>query len=293
MGLGRSFLCRRDPALFAHPLQHQTGPRQGRDKAAVLGQAGGRLGQGGQKGGFRQAELAGRFAEIGLRRRLDAVARFAQIGPVEIEGQDVVLGQHPLQLQRQHSLLHLAAKSLIRGKKNVPRQLLGQGRGALRDPPRLQIGERRSGHADGVDAGMIIETPVLRRQKGARHVGRQGVQGDRRAVPKSAPADQGAVAVQKGHPGRPVQRPKRRPVGQHRKIDQGDAPDIDAHHHRRQDSRRPQAEQPRRLAPQKSLGAQGQINTDRRLGRRIGWGAQGGRLSLARRVVGLTANPVY
>jgi len=130
-----------------------------------------------------------------LRRRLDPIGAGAEIDPVQIEGQDLLLGEFHLQPDRQHQFLHLAAQVLVRRQEQVLGQLLGQGGAALDHPAGAHIGGHGPHHADGVEAGVVIEAPVLDGDEGGRHIVGQRVQIGRRRHLGAARRDQGAVAV--------------------------------------------------------------------------------------------------
>ena len=74
----------------------------------------------------------GAMAEEAARRGVDAVGAAAEIDPVEIELEDLVLGELRLQRQRQDRLADLAAEGAVVGQEDVAGELLGDGRAALR-----------------------------------------------------------------------------------------------------------------------------------------------------------------
>ncbi len=67
--------------------------------------------------------------------------------------------------------------------------------------PGAHVGDHGAGHADRVEAGVVVEAAVLDGDEGGRHVVRQGVEVDRRRVLGAAHGDQGAGAVQIGDRG--------------------------------------------------------------------------------------------
>ena len=120
-----------------------------------------------EHGGLGERHGAGRLAEIALRRRLDAIGAGAEIDPVQVELEDLVLGVVALQPERQDRLLDLARGGALLGQEQVLGELLGQRRAALRDAaPRVRLLHDRAGDADRVDAEMLVEAPVLDRHEG-------------------------------------------------------------------------------------------------------------------------------
>ncbi len=77
--------------------------------------------------------MARRLAKIALRRRLDPVGARAEIDPVEIEFEDLGLGELVLEPYRQHHFLELAHHVALGRQKQVLGKLLRDGRAALRD----------------------------------------------------------------------------------------------------------------------------------------------------------------
>ncbi len=71
----------------------------------------------GQQGRLAQAQLGSGLVEIALRGRLDAIGAGAEIDPVEIQGEDLLLGELGLEPYRQHQLLGLAVHVLRRGQE--------------------------------------------------------------------------------------------------------------------------------------------------------------------------------
>ena len=90
-----------------------------------------RLEQAGQHRGLGQVHVARRLVEIELRRGVDAEGAAAEIGAVEVELQDLVLGQPRLQPDRQERLLDLALDGALVGQEQVLGELLGDRGAAL------------------------------------------------------------------------------------------------------------------------------------------------------------------
>ena len=75
--------------------------------------------------------MVGAMAEEAPRGGVDAIGAAAEIDAVEIELEDLVLGEFALERERQHAFLDLAAEGAAVGQEDVARELLGDGRSAL------------------------------------------------------------------------------------------------------------------------------------------------------------------
>jgi hypothetical protein len=104
----------------------------------------GRLGQRRQIGRFRRRQFVHRLVEIEERRCSDAVGAHAEIDFVEIEFEDVLLGEGALDLHRQQRFLDLARERQLVGAQEVLGDLLGDGGGTLRATARCRIAARRA-----------------------------------------------------------------------------------------------------------------------------------------------------
>ncbi len=124
---------------------------------------------------------------------LDPIGAGAEIDPVQIEGEDLLLGELGLQPHRQHQFLGLAPGGLGGGQEQVAGKLLGDGRAA---PERAvlvgQVIEARPDDAPGVEAEVVVELAVLDGDEGRRDIGRQGVDIDRRRILASTDGQQRA-----------------------------------------------------------------------------------------------------
>ena len=96
--------------------------------------------------------MLGAVAEEAARRGIDAIGAATKIDAVEIQLEDLVLGELALQRQGQHRLLDLAGEGAVIGQEDVARQLLGDGRPALAEMASLDPDLDRPGDADRVDA---------------------------------------------------------------------------------------------------------------------------------------------
>ena len=166
-----------------------------------------RLRQRHQERRFAKRQPPRLLAEIGKRRGADALDVAAIGREIEIEREDLVLGQRALDLDRAHhlaQLCHHAAAHL--GRLEQPRHLHGQGRGA---GAKMSAGcelQRRAQHRARIDAVMNAETFVL---IGEQHVEEARIDvGDRRR--QSPAAFAGRISAQQApfpidHAGREIE----------------------------------------------------------------------------------------
>ena len=195
---GRQILDRIDIAGVHHGLQHVFGAGLGGGEIVGGGKPARRLGQGGQDRRLRQGQLGGGLVEIALGSGLHAERALAEIDPVQIEFEDLLLGQEVLDLHGQPHLLQLALDGLVGAQDQVLHQLHGQRRAALHDPAGAHVGHERAHHGAPVHAVMLEEVLVLDRDEGLRHVSGQLLQLHRAAVSRPAHAQHGSVRAQHG-----------------------------------------------------------------------------------------------
>ena len=131
-------------------------------------------------------------------RRFHAVVAAAQIGAVEIELQDFLLGNARLDPQRKESLVDFALDRAFRAEEKVLGNLLGQGRAALTTEFARALCNDRPQRADDVHPEMVKEAGVFRGKhrldQGRRNFfKRNGV-----VLPDAALADDFAIGIGKG-----------------------------------------------------------------------------------------------
>ena len=80
------------------------------------------------------------LAEIGAARRLDAERLATQRNLVEVELEDLFLGQHAFDAARDDHFLELAGDRILVADQDVLGHLLGDGRAALRPLARTELG---------------------------------------------------------------------------------------------------------------------------------------------------------
>ena len=155
------------------------------------------LRQGGEVGGLVDRQLVDGLAEVIQRRRRHPVQVAArndrpEKNLVEVEFEDLVLRVGRFDPQGDQRFLDLAVVGLLGREQEVLGHLLGDGRGALLLAG-LGVGEDRADDALGVDAAVLVEVLVLRREERGDHdlrhrLDRQveaalvGVLGQKRAV---------------------------------------------------------------------------------------------------------------
>ena len=130
LGLRGVVLLLGDAAVAKHAVEH--------DVAALLGKIGVHRGVVGarsvgnahQERGLRQGEVGAVLAEVGVRRRLDAVGAVSVVDGVEVHLEDVVLGEDLLHLDGDPGLADLAFDGLVElllGEDGVAHELLRDG----------------------------------------------------------------------------------------------------------------------------------------------------------------------
>ena len=101
------------------------------------------------------------MAEEAPRGGVDAIGAAAEIDAVEIEFEDLVLGEAPFERQREDRLADLAGEGEVVGEEDVAGELLGDGRAALRPMARRWIRTSTArDDADRIDADMASGSGV-------------------------------------------------------------------------------------------------------------------------------------
>ena len=148
-----------EPALLMHQFQHQVAPLQA--GAGVVRIAGavaiGTGQQTHQKRRLPHIQIRGRLAEVQLGRLLEAFGAQAQVGPIEIELEDLVLAEAHLQLQGHPQLPQLAGEAQVAAHIGVHHagHLLGEAAAAA--------GAQQGGAqgAEQIDAAVPPEARLL------------------------------------------------------------------------------------------------------------------------------------
>ena len=127
----------------------------------------------GQQRRLGDRDLARRLSEITLRGLFDAVGAGAEVNPVEIELENLRLGELALEPDREQRFLQLASDRAFLRQEKIFGELLRDRRAALGNAAVQDVGDEGAADAEGIDAVMLVEAPVLDGDEGLRHVGRQ------------------------------------------------------------------------------------------------------------------------
>ncbi len=120
-----------------------------------------RLGQAGDHRHLRQAHVTDGLAVIHLGRCLDSVGTVAQVDLVDVQLEDLVLGQLPFDLQSQEDLGGLAREAALAAQEEVLRHLHGDGAAAGLDVSAFDQLGCGTHQAAGVNPVMVSEVVVF------------------------------------------------------------------------------------------------------------------------------------
>ena len=197
--LGLRRVLFRHHAILDHPRQHAVARGVRCFRIAVEPAAFRRLRQRDQQCGFRQRKPLRLLAEIGDGCGADAFEVAAERRQRQIEIEDFVLAQLPLDLDRAHHLAQLCVHRALAPRLHQPRQLHRNGRAAGNDVAAAAELQRRAPERQRIDAAMRPETAVFIRQQQFQIAGiDRGLRIDRQppaAVGHRIGAQQLAVAV--------------------------------------------------------------------------------------------------
>ena len=190
----RVVLRARDVVVRQHAIEHVRLAPLGAVGVAARIDAGGALRQAGQDGCLAQIQVPDVLVEIVEGRFLDPVARVAEVDLVQVEEKDVVLGEVLLQPKREQHLLQLALELLFPGaEEEVLHHLLRDGRGAQPLLSAHCVDERGADQGERIEARVLVEILVFRRDQGVHEHARDLVhRHDGAAFPVELPHD-GAV----------------------------------------------------------------------------------------------------
>ena len=158
-------------------------------------------GQRREGGALGHGEAVDALAEEVLARGLDAVGAVPEVDHVEVEREDLLLGERALEPVREMDLDQLAAeRALLREPRDegVPHHLHGDRAEALAHVGLAQVPDEGARRAPPVDSAMVVEAAVLDRDERRAHVARHPRQRHVDAPDVVEPAERGAAAVE--HP---------------------------------------------------------------------------------------------
>src|SRR5581483_11730311 len=157
------------------------------------------LEEAGQHGSLGEIDLAHGLAEIELGGCLHAVGAATEIGAVEVELEDLALGEARLEQEGEEHLLELALQRPLGGQEQILGELLGDGGPALHHLVGARVLQHRAQGADEIDAEVVEEAPVLGGERRLDEVIGDLLERHRIVVQDAALADLGAVAVEELH----------------------------------------------------------------------------------------------
>jgi hypothetical protein len=172
LGERRLVLLVGDPAHVVHPAQHVVlafGRPLGIHDGVLPG---GRLGEARQHRGLGRREVLQALPEVHVGGRGESIGPLAQVDLVDVELEDLVLGEVRLDLEREEDLGELPGEGLLAREEEGARHLHRDRAGAF--PAPLQVRHGGPDHAREVDAPVLVEPVVLggqdRRLHHPRHV---------------------------------------------------------------------------------------------------------------------------
>ena len=161
-----------DQSLFAHGGENDRRALPRRLVVADRIEPRRRLERADQHGCLVEAQMRRRFIEETPRRGLQTVGAGAEVHPVQVNGQNLFLGETLLQPQRQQRFLYLALDRSLGRQKQVFRRLLGEGAAALTDAPGPEIDRHGAADPAPVDAAVLIKPAILDGDQGLGKIGR-------------------------------------------------------------------------------------------------------------------------
>ena len=156
---------RSDESFLAHPRQNHVTPRDRAVEIRPRRERRWRPRQAGDERTLREVELFGGPTEEMPRHRLDAVHAGAEVNPVEIKLEHLILRQLPVNHHRQHRFARLSTVGLLVRQEKRARQLLGERASTFDGSGRAQIADNGTAECDGIDARMRVEPVILDRDE--------------------------------------------------------------------------------------------------------------------------------
>ena len=137
------------------------------------------LGQGGQHGTFAHRELVHALSKEIPACCLHPVHAIAQVDEVEVELEDLVLGElaldEPGEAQFDELSAHGAAVALVH-EERIARDLHGDGAESLAHPEVPHVAECRPEYAAPVEAIVLVEATILGGEEGLPYIQGDGIQ---------------------------------------------------------------------------------------------------------------------
>src|SRR5262249_58320170 len=107
------------------------------------------------------------WAVAALRRGSHAINTGAEIGGVEVTGQELLFPELAFQPAREDRLLDLALDRAFRGKVGHASKLLSNRASALARAPRKNIANHRTQHGGQIEAAVLVKVAILDGNDGA------------------------------------------------------------------------------------------------------------------------------
>ena len=155
-----------DIAELAHASQHVAAALGGRFRVVDRVVARGRLRHTRERGGFGERQLVERLAEVQVGRSGDAIGALAEGDDVQIEPEDLLLGELTFDAVGEEHLLTLAPPRSIVGEEEILRGLLRDGARAFEPVAGNEIDDDRAQDALIVEPGMLEEAVILGSDEG-------------------------------------------------------------------------------------------------------------------------------
>ena len=189
----------RDLSVFQHGVDHQVATLLRFIGVGDRRISAGGFWQTGQDGGLIEREITRALVEIKLRGRFEAIDAVAKIDLIAIHGEDLLLGESPLDLQREHDLLEFAPEGAVLREEKIARELHGQRGSAFFTAMRAHVVIHGAGHAPEVHAPVAVKIFVFDGdQSVAQNFGNVVVLHDDAALQREGADDLSFVVVQFG-----------------------------------------------------------------------------------------------
>ena len=179
-------------------VEHDVGARARGRQIDVRGVFGRRLEQARQHRGLGEVHVARRLGEVVLRGCVHAERAAAHVGAVEIELQDLVLGEPRLEPDREEGFFHLALDGALVVQEQVLGELLRDRRAALHHAAGARVCRERAHKAGRIDAEMVVEAAVFGCERRLDQMIRVILERDRIIVTDAARSDLVAEPIEEG-----------------------------------------------------------------------------------------------